>query len=156
MVRSSAAKRSQPLPLETQGDLEPLIGYNLKRAYVVVSTDFRRAMGEKSLAPRQFSALSLIVQFPNITQSELAGKLGIERSGLVAIIDDLEKRGFVLRQAVRGDRRLQALEVTEQGSSTYEAALTLVKEHEDALLSDFSEDEIATLVGLLQRIRSKG
>lgn len=156
MARSAAAMRSEPMLLEAHGDLEGLVGYNLKRAYVVVSADFRRVMGQNGLAPRQFSALSLVVQFPRITQSDLARKLGIERSGLVSIIDDLETRGFVLRQAVPGDRRVQALAATALGKSAYDGALKLAAEHEAAFLHDLTQEEVATLVDLLQRIRSKG
>lgn len=156
MARSTAATRREEDPTEVDGDLEGFIGYNLKRAYVVVSTDFRRIMGKNGLAPRQFSALSLIVQFPNITQSELARKLGIERSGLVAIIDDLEGRGFVSRQPVPGDRRVQALSATTGGQAAYAEAHKMVMAHEAELLSDLSPQEVETLVGLLQRIRSKG
>jgi DNA-binding MarR family transcriptional regulator len=144
------------MPLDAHGDLERLVGYNLKRAYVVVSTDFRRIMGKNGLAPRQFSALSLIVQFPKITQSELARKLGIERSGLVAIVDDLQMRKFVSRQPIPGDRRVQALTATAQGQSAYEEAHEMVIAHEATLLSDLSPQEVDILIGLLQRIRTRG
>lgn len=153
MAKSSAAQHHQA-PAETgHGDLEDLVGYNLKRAYVIVSADFRRALGEGGFAPRVFSALSLIVRFPTITQSELARKLGIERSGLVAIIDELERRGLVLRQPVPGDRRVQALAPTRAGTTAYFEALAVVRTHEANLLSGLSPEEVATLVGLLQRIR---
>ena len=156
MARSSAAAQKRIHSDEDHGDLEGLVGYNLKRAYVIVSTDFRRALGEDGFAPRVFSALSLIVEFPDITQSDLARKLGIERSGLVAIIDELESRGFVLRQPVPGDRRVQALSPTEAGKAAYFNAREVVLEHERELLSHLSQEEIETLIDLLQKIRAAG
>ena len=63
MARSPATARKRILSEEDHGDLEGLVGYNLKRAYVILSTDFRRALGEDGFAPRVFSALSLIVEF---------------------------------------------------------------------------------------------
>ncbi len=134
-------------------DLDGFIGYHMKRAYVTLSTDFRRALGEDGFAPRVFSAMSLIVQFPNITQSELARKLGIERSGLVAIIDELEQRSFVRRQPVPGDRRVQALAPTDAGKAAYSKAWEVVHDHENQLLSHMTTAEKATLVSLLQKIR---
>jgi len=41
-------------------DLEGLVGYNLKRAYVIVQSDFRHALGKDGLSARSFSALSLV------------------------------------------------------------------------------------------------
>lgn len=142
--------------LSPESDLEDLIGYNLKRAYLIVSADFRNALGENGLAPRVFSTLSLVVQFPNITQSELARKLGIERSGLVAIIDELETRGLLRRNAVPGDRRVQALAPTKEGRCAYILARKKVKTHEAQLLAELTSDEKQTLLGLLRKVRQSG
>ena len=138
------------------GDLEGLVGYNLKRAYVVIRNDFRRALGDDGFAPRVFSALSLIVEYPNITQSELARMLGIERSGLVAIVDELESRGLLQRNAVPGDRRVQALAPTKKGKEAYAEASKAVQAHEDALLADMTDQEKELLIQLLRKIRETG
>lgn len=137
-------------------DLEEFIGYNLKRAYVIVQADFRRALGEDGFAPRVFSALSLVVQYPNVTQSGLARMLGIERSGLVAIVDELEGRGLLKRTNVPGDRRVQALVPTQKGKTVYADARATVRAHEEQLLSNLSADEKATLMALLAKIRANG
>jgi DNA-binding MarR family transcriptional regulator len=156
MARMNAARRSDAMLPEDHADLEDLVGYNLKRAYVIVDADFRRALGEDGLAPRVFSALSLIVHTPGITQSDLARSLGIERSGLVAITDDLEGRGFVIRKPVPGDRRVQALAPTKAGMAAYLQALETVRAHEAQLLSGLSQAETETLVALLRKIRQIG
>ncbi|MEN8656514.1 MarR family transcriptional regulator [Marivita sp.] len=135
-------------------DLEEFIGYNLKRAYVIVQADFRRALGEDGFAPRVFSALSLVVQYPNVTQSGLARMLGIERSGLVAIVDELEGRGLLKRTNVPGDRRVQALVPTNAGAKAYADARAAVRSHEERLLSNLNDDEKATLMSLLAKIRA--
>ncbi|WP_375265663.1 MarR family winged helix-turn-helix transcriptional regulator [Planktotalea sp.] len=147
-------KPNTALQREDHGTLEDLVGYNLKRAYLIVSADFRLALGEEGLAPRVFSALALIVQFPLITQSDLARKLGIERSGLVAIVDDLEARGYVVRQPVPNDRRVQALAPTREGEEAHQQANEAVMAHEAQLLCDLTPQETETLVGLLKKIRN--
>ena len=134
-------------------DLEELIGYNLKRAYVIVRTDFRKALGEDGMSARVFSALSLCVRFPNITQSELARMMGIERSGLVAIVDELEARSYLRRVQVPTDRRVQALVPTGAGRAAYRDAIKAVRAHEDALFNEMTDDEKQTLLTLLKKIR---
>lgn len=156
MARATAQALDQDDTTLDHGDLDDLIGYNLKRAYVVVSTDFRRALGEDGFAPRVFAALSLIVRFPGITQSELARRMGIERSGLVAIIDELERGGHARRRAVPSDRRVQALAPTKAGQEAYQQARAAVRAHEAALLAEFSPAEIETLATLLKKIRDIG
>ena len=123
---------------------------------MIVQADFREALGQDSLAPRVFSALSLVVQFPHISQSKLARRLGIERSGLVAIVDELEGLGYLSRATVPGDRRVQALVPTQKGRSAYAEAVATVRAHEKALLADLSAAEQRVLINLLRKIRSKG
>lgn len=135
-------------------DLDSLIGYNLKRAYMIAQADFRKALDEDQLGPRDFSALLLVAQFPEITQSRLARMLGIERSGLVAIVDALENRGLLKRTHVEGDRRVQALVATPKGQTAYVKALGLVRDHEEKLFSVLTDQERDTLVSLLHKIRA--
>ena len=154
MAEHSQLAPSVSDPGEGRSDLEQFIGYNLKRAYVIVRTDFRDNLAEEGLSARVFSALSLTVQFPNITQSALARKMGVERSGLVAIVDDLERRDYLRRAPVPGDRRVQALVPTAAGTAAYERAFRKVVAHEDKLLSGLTQAERETLLTLLQKVRA--
>jgi len=136
-----------------KSDLEEFVGYNLKRAYMLVRSDFRTSMGKDGLSPTSLSVLSAVVQMPQITQSELAKQLGIERSGLVSIIDDLESRTYVARTPVPGDRRIQALVPLPKGKSAYKQTLKRVRAHEEALFTNISAAEKKQLLVLLRKIR---
>lgn len=153
------SQKEQPILTDVESplsDLEELVGYNLKRAYVVVQEDFREALGQDGISAGVFSVLSLTMESPNITQSKLARLLGIERSGLVAIVDDLEARGFLTRTAVPGDRRVQALVPTDAGRNAYERAVATVRAHEKRLLSSLTDNEKQDLMRLLRKIRHVG
>lgn len=133
--------------------LDDLVGYNLKRVYMIFQADFRATLGNDGLAPRSYSALALAVQTPEITQSELARKLGIERSGLVAIVDQLESLGLLRRVGVPGDRRVQALTPTEKGQALFARTADQVARHEDRLLSVLTPDERSHLMKILKKLR---
>ena len=133
--------------------LDGLVGYNLKRAYMIFQDDFRKTLGESGLTPRAFAVLTLIQEIPNVTQSAISRRLGIERSGLVAIVDDLEQRRLVLRVAVPGDRRVQALALTDEGKRIQRLSTEAVREHEERLLAAFTQEQRQTLLDLLHRLR---
>ena len=135
---------------------ESLIGYNLKRAYLVVQKDYRRAVGPDGLSPRVFASLSFVVADPNLTQSDLARRLGIERSELVAIVDELERRGYLDRVPVPGDRRVHALRPSQAGRAAYQRAIARAQSHEAALLDMLNEGEKRKLLHLLAKIREAG
>jgi DNA-binding MarR family transcriptional regulator len=133
--------------------LDRLLGYNLKRAYMLMHADFRRAMGADGPTPRSFAILSLVVETPGISQSDLARILGIERSGLVAIVDELQARGYLERVSVPDDRRVQALQPTGDGRMAFARFHRSVQEHEDGLLHMLTKAERNTLLDLLLKIR---
>ncbi|MBX2855489.1 MAG: MarR family winged helix-turn-helix transcriptional regulator [Rhodobacteraceae bacterium] len=134
--------------------LESLVGYNLKRVYILMDSDFRRTFEGDDMPPRVFSTLAIISESPGVMQSEVARMLGIERSGLVAIVDGLEKRGLVERKPFPGDRRVHALHPTKAGRETFNRGINAVTAHEDSALSMLSSGERKKLLTLLQKIRA--
>ena len=150
---SNGGAETAAVTAEPMDKLDQLIGYNLKRVYILVQNDFRQVLTDDDISPRMFSVLSMSVESAGITQSEVARQLGIERSGLVSIIDDMERRGLLNRMPVEGDRRAQALHPTEEGRAVYERALTAVFGHEERIFSVLSPEERAKLLELLMRVR---
>lgn len=138
---------------DTGHTLDSLIGYNLKRAYMIVQADFRQALGDDGLTPRIFSVLSLVVEAPGITQSELSKMLSIERSGLVAIVDQLESAGYLERIAVPGDRRVQALSPTTKGKAMHASVLKKVRAHETRLFGELDDEERQQIASILRKFR---
>ena len=83
---------AQPLDLSA---LTSIVGYPLRRAQLAVFEDFNRRFAALKLSPAQYSALVVIDANPSRKQSEIAGALGIQRPNFVAMMDELERRGFV-------------------------------------------------------------
>ncbi|RCK46528.1 hypothetical protein TH25_16895 [Thalassospira profundimaris] len=133
--------------------LRGFIGYNLKRAYMSLHSDFVASLTHLDLKPTTFSALAIINENPDISQTDLARSLAMERSNIVVMIDELEKRGLIVRNKVPTDRRVYALRLTDKGTALFNDASRAVQHHEDKLLEDFSFDEKEQLVRMLIRIQ---
>jgi DNA-binding MarR family transcriptional regulator len=135
-----------------QGLLPDLLGYNLRRAQVAVFTDFARSVGAGDLTPGQFGVLVLVDANPGLSQSELGGAMGVDRSTVVAVIDRLEKRDLVQRRPVPTDRRANALHLTEAGTRLLAELIPQVRAHEARLAQRLKPDEAALLNRLLSRL----
>src|SRR5919106_6098101 len=70
--------------------------------------------GEFELAPQQMIALRMLGAGPR-KMSELAHALFCDNSNVTGIVDRLEERGLVRREAAEGDRRVRLLVLTEEG-----------------------------------------
>ncbi|OKH86335.1 hypothetical protein LF95_23120 [Thalassospira sp. TSL5-1] len=133
--------------------LRGFIGYNLKRAYMSLHSDFVASLTHLDLKPTTFSALAVINTNPDISQTDLARSLAMERSNIVVMIDELESRELIVRNKVPTDRRVYALRLTDKGTALFNDASRAVQHHEDKLLEDFSSDEKEQLVQMLIRIQ---
>src|ERR687887_833322 len=69
---------------------------------------------EFDLAPQQMIALRMLGAGPR-KMGELANALFCDNSNVTGIVDRLEERGLVIREAAEGDRRVKLLVLTEEG-----------------------------------------
>lgn len=136
-----------------QGPVRDLVGYNLKRSYLVVRSAAAAALEPHGLRVVSMTALSLIVDNPDIAPSELAEALQMERSNIVVIIDDLETRQLITRTRSKSDRRRFALMATVRGRRLRDKATADVAVSEDRATSMLTAEEKALLLDLLHRIQ---
>ena len=104
------------------------------------------------LTPPHAGILRRLMQSPGISQRELATALGMHTSRLVAVLDEMESLGLLIREAKAEDRRTYSLQVTAKGRETMEQIAAIAQQHNEALCAALNEEERAVLVGLLQRI----
>lgn len=105
--------------------------------------------------PAEAGILRLLDRTPGISQQDLAGRLNMHASRLVAIIDGLEDRGLVAREVNDRDRRIYRLGLTAAGKESLGAIGRVARAHEDAVCADLSEAERAQLAGLLRKIAAR-
>jgi DNA-binding MarR family transcriptional regulator len=105
-----------------------------------------------NLKPAHAGILRRLMMSPGISQRELATALGMHASRLVAVVDEMESMGLVVREASGDDRRTYSLQVTAQGRETMGKIAAISVEHNEALCAALNEEEREILVGLLQRI----
>jgi len=134
------------------GILPSLAGYQLRLAQIAIFRDFAQSLGEFDVTPGLFGVLVIIDANSGLKQSELARAAHLDRSTVVSVIDNLERRGLVERRAADNDRRSNALVLTPDGAALLKKLKRRVNEHEKRLVQHLSEDERQTLVTLLQRI----
>ncbi|CAI09180.1 MarR family winged helix-turn-helix transcriptional regulator [Aromatoleum aromaticum] len=134
------------------GILPSLAGYQLRLAQIAIFRDFAAALGEFDVTPGLFGVIVIIDANPGLKQSELARAAHLDRSTVVSVIDNLERRRLVERRPAENDRRSNALVLTPDGIALLKKLKRRVGEHEKRLVEHLSEEERVTLVTLLQKI----
>ncbi|MEV6642024.1 MarR family transcriptional regulator [Amycolatopsis sp. NPDC051371] len=113
---------------------------------------FTERLGELDLTPAQLSLLRLVAARPGQSQQKLAKQLGTPATRLVPLVDGLEKHGLIERHRNAEDRRLYALELSPAGRELMGRVAQAAASHERSITAALTEDERATLQGLLAKI----
>ncbi len=101
----------------------------------------------------QYFALRELWQRDGCTQRELANAIGILEPTMVATVDALEIAGLVERVRSRDDRRKTHVRLTERGHALRDTALGVAAHVLDLALAGVSDDEIAAVRSVLQRVK---
>lgn len=137
----------------TRGDLgrgQP--AFLLAQVGAHAASRFAERLDALRLSPADAGIVRMLRISPGISQQELAARLRIHPSRLVAIVDSLEKRKIVERRANEEDRRLYSLHLTKHGEDLLEKIGNVAREHQDALLAALSSEERGQLAMLLGKI----
>jgi DNA-binding MarR family transcriptional regulator len=110
------------------------------------------ALSEHGLRVRSYSVLALAVAEARLSQRDIAEYLWLDPSQVVALVDDLQQRGFVAREPDENDRRAKVVVATAQGRRAHEAAARAVRESEDETLDVLGPGEQEQLRELLLRL----
>jgi DNA-binding MarR family transcriptional regulator len=85
--------------------------------------------------PRGFQVLAAAAQELPVGQGVLAQRLGIDRTVMTYLVDDLEAAGLVSRRPSPADRRNKQIVATPEGRSTWEQLRTRLAAAEDHVLA---------------------
>jgi DNA-binding MarR family transcriptional regulator len=111
-----------------------------------------RRFAQHDLRKQHYAVLRSLADVGSAAQGPLADRVGIDRSDMVALVDELEAAGHVERAPDPDDRRRKIVSITGSGTEVLDELGELVEAADDELLAPLSEAERRTLVELLTRI----
>ena len=104
------------------------------------------------LSTKAHGILAMLRQYGPLAQNELSRTMNAAASTVVTLVDGLERAGYVTRRGDPGDRRRNAVEITDSGREIAERADDLADHLEDRFLAPLTPGERDTLHTLLQRL----
>jgi DNA-binding MarR family transcriptional regulator len=132
------------------GALESWLGYLLTKAAQRYSTCLEHALAGEDLTPRRFALMLALEAGGPRSQQSLGELLRIDRTTMVAVIDELEERGLVERRRDPRDRRVWAVHLTDGGREALEVGRRHAVDVEAALLAPFADADRERLRDMLR------
>src|SRR4030088_3689288 len=109
---------------------------------------FTEALEPYGIRPRHLAALIELRDRGELTQQTLCGQLHLDPTNLVAILNELEQRGFATRRRDPEDRRRHLVEVSKKGIALIEKVSEVMDGVEGGLLDGLEPAEREQLWGL--------
>jgi DNA-binding MarR family transcriptional regulator len=117
-------------------------------------TRIAEALESVGLTPALFGLLNVLGAREGAIQQELGSAMGIDRSTMVLLIDELEAAGLAKRRPHPKDRRAREVVITPKGRRVLEQGRRMARQVEDEVLGGLNANERRELLELLRRALS--
>ncbi|WP_107660220.1 MarR family winged helix-turn-helix transcriptional regulator [Nocardia suismassiliense] len=119
---------------------------------LVANRATERALQTTGSRRYHYALLAALGEFGAISQADLGRRTRIDRSDIVATVNELADRGFVERSQDTGDRRRKIVTITDAGTAHLAELDERLAGAQDELLAGLDAAERAEFIRLLTRI----
>jgi DNA-binding MarR family transcriptional regulator len=154
MPRPKPIPVPEPTTARRGPPLEARIAYLLSKVGRRQSVRFAELLKPLGLRPKHFALMNVVDLAEGPSQQQLGEALGLDASGLISAIDELEAAGLVERHRASEDRRRHALFLTRAGKAKLTEAREASRKRGAELIAALSEAEARNFHDLLERIAS--
>jgi|SRR5918911_2330187 DNA-binding MarR family transcriptional regulator len=129
----------------------PTAGMLLVKLGRVTERWFKEALKPSELTPKHVGVL-LQVRAQPTSQQALIESVGVDASKLVAVLNDLEAEGLIVRRRDAADRRRHIVELSKEGKAHVAAAERAIAEVEKRLFAGIGAEQRTELHRLLAQV----
>ena len=140
------AKKSAPPSV----DLESLPGHHIRRLHQIAVAIFLQETEAHGLTPVQYAALQTVANTPGVDQRTLAGRIGLDTSTVAGVVDRLEARALLQRNASPQDKRVRLLTLTAIGVELLQTVEPAMRLAQQRILAPLPRGERAEFMRMLR------
>jgi DNA-binding MarR family transcriptional regulator len=124
----------------------------LKHAQLALGDLTGRALAPLQITGRELAVLVVLGGQEPLSQQQAAGRLGVDRTTMVDLVDGLEQKDLVERRPDPSDRRRNIVQLTADGQHALREGGRAALEAERQFLAPLNPPEAAQLTAALQRV----
>jgi DNA-binding MarR family transcriptional regulator len=128
------------------------LGMLLSKAHNQSRERLNQALHPLGIDVRGFAVLLALPMYGPVSQRDLIGHIGIDKSAMVRLIDELERGELVSRERVPQDRRVYSIVLTRRGEQTLTKARRTAEQIGGHIFGWLTEPERQHLVDLLRHL----
>jgi DNA-binding MarR family transcriptional regulator len=142
----SESRESKGLFIEGQS------GFYIRRLHQIAAALFTKETAEFGITSVQFGVLMTTYEHPGIDQRTLAQMIRFDASTIGGVIDRLERRGLMQRNASPTDRRVRLLALTAEGEDMLERMVPLILQARERILAPLPPTQRRTFMSMVKKL----
>jgi DNA-binding MarR family transcriptional regulator len=115
------------------------LGYLLKHAQLRFAQLTSAELEPLRIGPREWAALNCLDEQHGLSQREVADLLGVDRTTMVALVDELQAKGWVKRHPQPDDRRKNNVGLTRKGRDVVQRGARIIDDCERRFLATLGQ-----------------
>lgn len=132
--------------------LKNSIAYRLLRGANNVNKTLNKILNPYNIAIEQRATLEIIKFESNVNQTTIANLLGKDKTTISRSLDSLEKKEFIKKTEVSGDKRSKNIELTNAGEMILENTFDDVTSFRESLNKKLTQKEIEIFFKILNKL----
>ena len=130
-----------------------LIGFLVYDAQRAISKSLETALKPYGVTPGQWNLINQLDQAGELSQKQLAELTRKEQATITRYLDTLERKGLVVRNQHKSDRRAHVISVTDKARELVAAVQPITVDAADRLIEGIDQADIDTFVTVLAKLK---
>ena len=132
--------------------IEKYIGIKVAKVRNSIKNEMEIALISYDITITQFVVLLKLCEKDRMTQKDLANETNYKQSALTLILDKLESKELIIREAKENDRRAYLIAITNEGRELERKLIVVAKELEKRILDGISDEQKKEFLNTLDKI----
>lgn len=142
---------------KTDFDLQNFLPYLLNQAAEESSLAFQKVYKDRyGMLRTEWRVLFHLGIYGRMSAKEIGQRSKMHKTKISRAVARLEERRFLTRQASEEDRRLEYLQLTQQGQAAYRDLLEVAERYDSQLTAALTPEEVVGLRTLLRKLAGMG
>lgn len=132
--------------------LKNSIGYRINQVANHINNELNQILSKYDIAVEQRATLEMIKFEKDINQTMIAQFLGKDKTTISRSLNTLEKKGLIVKDEIKNDKRVNVIKLTQKGESILEQSQEDINNFRNHLCSALKPHEIVFLFNSLDKI----
>ncbi|MBO6057998.1 MAG: MarR family transcriptional regulator [Bacteroidales bacterium] len=107
-----------------------------------------------NITPEQYLVMDILWEKSSISQQNIADIIQKDKNSVTKIIDSLEKKNLVIRVVDKNDRRINKIELTEEGSALEKITTEVAINFMNDVVKNIDTKDLDTFVNVMRQIKN--